>query len=423
MLINCGPRAGFNTRCPSDNFFQSGGLRPPLFFAKADSLKKPALSVSKSLFTTLVLQAVVIGIILYAAHGLLVNTQANLEDRNIASGFGFLSLESGMPISNSLLPYSPADSYGYAFLMGILNTLYVAIIGIGLATILGIIVGVARVSGNWLISKMAEIYVEVLRNVPLLLTLFFTYSIVLATLPIPKKSLVPFGGFFLNNRGIYLPRPLPEPGFWIVCLAALAGVIAAFLIHGFATRLHRETGRIIPKFSLGVIAMVTIPALAWWLTGGPVSWEFAVLKGFNFKGGWVIRPEFSALMLGLVLYTAAFIGENVRSGIQSVNSGQINSSNALGLTPGLTMRKVVLPQALRVIIPATTNDYTSLVKNSSLAVAIGYPDMVSIGGTIIGQSDQAIEVIAIWMGVYMTINLMISMVMNWLNAKAQLIGR
>lgn len=365
----------------------------------------------------------VIGIILYAAHGLLVNTQANLEARNIASGFGFLSLESGMPISNSLLPYSPADSYGYAFLMGILNTLYVAIIGIGLATVLGIIVGVARVSGNWLISKLAEIYVEVLRNVPLLLTLFFTYSIVLATLPIPKKSLIPFEGFFLNNRGIYLPRPLPGPGFWIVCLAALAGVIAAFLIHGFATRLHRETGRIIPRFSLGVIAMITIPALAWWLTGGPVSWEFAVLKGFNFKGGWVIRPEFSALMLGLVLYTAAFIGENVRSGIQSVNIGQVNSSNALGLTPGLTMRKVVLPQALRVIIPATTNDYTSLVKNSSLAVAIGYPDMVSIGGTIIGQSDQAIEVIAIWMGVYMTINLMISMIMNWLNAKAQLIGR
>ena len=386
-------------------------------------MKQPVLSLSKPFITTLVLQAAVIGIIFYAANGLLSTTQANLEARNIASGFGFLSLESGMPISNSLLPYSPADSYGYAFLIGIFNTLYVAFLGIVLATILGIVIGVSRVSGNWLISKLAEIYVEVLRNIPLLLLLFFTYSIVLAALPIPRKSLIPFQGFFLNNRGIYLPRPLPDQGFFIVCLAVLAGCVAAFLIHRYAVRVHRETGRIIHSFTLGIVAIVTMPTIAWWLTGGPLSWEFAVLKGFNFRGGLVIRPEFSALMTGLVLYTAAFIGENVRSGIQSVGIGQINSSKALGLPPGLTMRKVILPQALRVIIPATTNDYTSLVKNSSLAVAIGYPDMVSIGGTIIGQNDQAIEVIAVWMAVYMTINLVISMIMNWLNAKVQLIGR
>ena len=390
---------------------------------KADPLKQPVISLSKPFITTLVLQAAVIGVIFYAANGLLSTTQANLEARNIASGFGFLSLESGMPISNSLLPYSPADSYGYAFLIGIVNTLYVAFLGIILATILGIVIGVARVSGNWLISKLAEIYVEVLRNIPLLLVLFFTYSIVLAALPLPRKSLVPFQGFFLNNRGIYLPRPLPEQGFFIVWLAVLAGCIAAFLIHRYGVRVHRETGRIIHSFTLGTIAVVTIPTLAWWLSGSPLSWEFAVLKGFNFRGGLVIRPEFSALMTGLVLYTAAFIGENVRSGIQSVGIGQINSSKALGLPPNLTMRKVILPQALRVIIPATTNDYTSLVKNSSLAVAIGYPDMVSIGGTIIGQNDQAIEVIAVWMAVYMTINLVISMIMNWLNAKVQLIGR
>ncbi len=378
---------------------------------------------SKFSIKTLVLQTVVLGIIFYGAQGLLVNTQANLEARNIASGFGFLSLESGMPISNSLLPYSPADSYGYAFLMGIINTLYVAFMGIILATILGIFVGVARVSNNWLISKLAEIYVEILRNIPLLLTLFFTYSIALAALPIPQKSLIPFTGFFLNNRGIYLPKPIPEAGFFWVVLAAFTGIVVAFFIDRYATRLHRNTGRIIPSFTLGLIAVVTLPTIAWWMTKGPLSWEFALLKGFNFKGGLVIRPEFSALMTGLVLYTAAFIGENVRSGIQSVSIGQINSSKALGLTPILTMRKVILPQALRVIIPATTNDYTSLVKNSSLAVAIGYPDMVSIGGTIIGQNDQAIEVIAIWMGVYMTINLIVSMIMNWLNAKVQLIGR
>ena len=379
--------------------------------------------LSKSSLTTFVLQGAVLAVIVYGIYGLLVNTQANLEARNIASGFGFLSLESGMPIGNSLLPYSPADSYGYAFLIGVFNTLYVAFIGIILSTILGILIGISRVSGNWLISKLAEIYVEVLRNIPLLLILFFTYSVALAALPIPRKSLNPIGGFFLNNRGIYFPRPVPEPGLWLVLLALIGGVAAAFFIHRFATQLHRETGRVIPSFTLGVIAAVAFPSVAWWLTGGPVSWEFAVLKGFNFRGGLVVRPEFSALMTGLVLYTAAFIGENVRSGIQSVSVGQINSSKALGLPAALTMRKVILPQALRVIIPATTNDYTSLVKNSSLAVAIGYPDMVSIGGTIIGQNDQAIEVIALWMGVYMTINLVISLIMNWLNAKVQLLGR
>ncbi|MCP3891184.1 MAG: ABC transporter permease subunit [Desulfobulbaceae bacterium] len=386
-------------------------------------MKQPLFFLSKDTITTLLLQGLVIGIIFYAAHGLLNTTQENLEARNIASGFGFMSLESGMPISNSLLPYSPADSYGYAFFIGTLNTLFVAVLGIILSTILGIVVGVARVSSNWLIAKLAEIYVEILRNIPLLLTLFFTYSIALAALPIPRKSLIPFEGFFLNNRGIYFPRPIPESGFLLVCLALVAGIIAAILIQRFATRTHRETGRIIPSFTLGVIAIISLPTIAWWLTGGPISWEHAALKGFNFTGGLVIRPEFSALMTGLVLYTAAFIGENVRSGIQSVAIGQLNSSRALGLPPGLTMRKVVLPQALRVIIPATTNDYTSLVKNSSLAVAIGYPDMVSIGGTIIGQNDQAIEVIAVWMAVYMTINLVISMFMNWLNAKVQLIGR
>lgn len=378
---------------------------------------------SKISFTTLILQAAVLGVVFYAAFGLLINTQENLEARNIASGFGFLSLESGMPISNSLLPYSPADTYGYAFVVGIVNTMVVACFGIFLSTILGIIIGVARVSGNWLVSKLAEIYVEVLRNVPLLLVLFFTYAVALAALPIPKKSFEPISGFFLNNRGIYLPKPIPENGFWLLFAAIFVGLFWAILIHRYARRLHRNTGKIIPAFRIGLAAVFIPPCLTWWMTGGPVFWEHAVLKGFNFKGGLVIRPEFSALMIGIVLYTSAFIGENVRSGIQSVKIGQINSSKALGLTPGLTMRKVILPQALRVIIPATTNDYTSLVKNSSLAVAIGYPDMVSIGGTIIGQNDQAIEVIAIWMAVYMIINLIVSMGMNWLNAKVQLIGR
>jgi general L-amino acid transport system permease protein len=200
-------------------------------------------------------------------------------------------------------------------------------------------------------------------------------------------------------------------------------MIGALVILGMAKRIQKNTGRVIPGASLGLVAVVGLPLAVFFMAGSPVTMEHAVLKGFNFRGGLVIRPEFSALMTGIILYTAAFIGENVRSGIQSVDPGQINASKALGLTQVLTMRRIVLPQALRVIIPATTNDYASLVKNSSLAVAIGYPDMVSVGGTIIGQNDQAIEIIAMWMGVYMTINLIISFVMNWLNSRVQLIGR
>ncbi len=386
-------------------------------------MKTTASFLTKDNLKNMALQMAVLGVILYGCHGLLTNTQANLAARNIASGFGFLSLESGMPISNSLLPYTPADSYGYAFFMGIINTIFVSVIGIILSTALGIIIGISRVSSNWLVSKLAEIYVEVLRNIPLLLILFFSYTIVLAALPVPRKSLVPLAGIFLNNRGIYLPRPVFEPGMIAVLIALVVGIIGAMVILRMARKIHDRTGRVIPGFSLGLVAVVGLPLAVFFVAGAPVTMEYAVLKGFNFRGGLVIRPEFSALMTGIILYTAAFIGENVRSGIQSVDPGQINASKALGLSQALTMRRIVLPQALRVIIPATTNDYASLVKNSSLAVAIGYPDMVSVGGTIIGQNDQAIEIIAMWMGVYMTINLLISLVMNWLNSRVQLIGR
>ncbi len=386
-------------------------------------LKKKDMGQSHNRFGSVLIQVAVIVAVLLCARALLVNTQANLEARNIASGFGFLSLESGMPISDSLLPYTPADSYGYAFFMGIINTLYVSVIGIVLATLIGVIVGVARVSGNWLVAKLAEVYVEVLRNIPLLLILFFTYGVVLAALPGPKASLEPLSGFFLNNRGIYLPKPIFETAMYFVLTAFIAGVAGAFVYRYKAIRYQEETGQSRPVFLAGLALIIGLPVLVYFLSGSPLSFEFARLKGFNFKGGMVIRPEFTALMVGLVLYTAAFIGENVRSGIQSVDQGQLEAAKALGLPAGITMRRVILPQALRVIIPATTNDYASLVKNSSLAVAIGYPDMVSIGGTIIGQNDQAIEIIAMWMAVYLSINLLISLVMNRLNARVQLIGR
>jgi general L-amino acid transport system permease protein len=371
----------------------------------------------------LLIQLVVVAGIIYLGYVLFRNTQANLEARNIASGFGFFSVEAGLPINSALLPYTPADTYGYAFFIGILNTLYVAFLGIIATTFIGIFIGVARVSSNWLVAKLAEIYVETLRNIPLLLILFFTYSVVLATLPGPHASLHPFFGCFINNRGLYLPKPLFQHGFGFVLLALVFGIMIAVMLSRWAASYRDRTGVAIPSGWIGLGAIIALPVIAYFVTGGPLSWETTVLKGFNFEGGIVFRPEFSALMIGLVLYTAAFIGENVRSGIQSVDVGQIEAAKSFGISKGIIMRRIVLPQAFRVIIPATTNDYTSLVKNSSLAVAIGYPDMVSIGGTIIGQNGQAIEIIGLWMAVYLTINLVISIIMNWINSKAQLVER
>ncbi|SCY57493.1 amino acid ABC transporter permease [Desulfoluna spongiiphila] len=386
-------------------------------------MKQPQLSFTKAQGRTLLVQLLVMGGILWFCHLLFVNTQANLASRNIASGFGFLAYEAGMPISDALMPYTPADTYGYAFFIGVLNTLYVSAVSIVLATLIGVVVGVARVSSNWLVARLAEIYVEVLRNIPLLLILFFTYGVVLAALPSPRRSLHWGVGLFLNNRGIYFPKILPESGFWFIPAALVLGLVISVIVHRKGTKRRKETGRALPSIRIGLVLTLGLPLLAALLLGLPASLELPVLKGFNFKGGSVIRPEFCALLIGLVLYTAAFIAENVRSGIQSVAKGQLDAAHALGLPEGLIMRRVILPQALRVTIPSTTNDYASLVKNSSLAVAIGYPDMVSVGGTIIGQNDQAIEIIVMWMSVYLCINLLISLFMNWLNARVQLIGR
>jgi len=369
----------------------------------------------------LFVQAGVVGAVAFVSWTLFHNTQANLEARNIASGFGFMAVEGGLPINDTLLPYTPSDTYGYAFFLGVLNTLYVSFWGIILATLFGVIIGCARVSSNWLVSRLAAVYVEILRNVPLLLTLFFTYAVVLASLPHPRQSIHPFTGVYINNRGIYLPDPIPHNGFWFVLASLLLAFVLCYCVFRISKRRRDLSGKGLPTGRIGFGLVVLLPSLVFFLSPSVMDFEFAVLKGFNYKGGLVLRPEFSALMMGLILYTAAFIAENVRSGIQSVKKGQSEAANALGLKSTLTMRKVILPQALRVSIPATTNDYTSLVKNSSLAVAIGYPDMVSVGGTIIGQNDQAIEIIGLWMAVYLAINLIISSIMNWANAKVQVV--
>lgn len=372
---------------------------------------------------SLLLQAVVLGVVLAVFVLLFRNTQANLDAKGIESGFAFLDKQAGLPIGDSLIAYDPGRSYGRAFLVGILNTLLVSAIAIVLATILGVFVGLARVSHNWLLAKVSAVYVETLRNLPLLLTLFFTYSVVLSSLPHPRDPISPIDGVYLTNRGFYLPRPIAQDGFGLFLTAVLIGIVVAIGVWKWSVSYKRRTGRNVRGFWIGLGAFASISALAFLASGRPLELELSVYKGFNFKGGLSLKPEFAALLFGLVIYTAAYIGENVRSGIQSVHGGQIEAANALGVSSGHISRMVLLPQALRVTIPATTNDYASLVKNSSLAVAIGYPDMVSIGGTIIGQNGQAIEIIAMWMAVYLTINLVVSLGMNAVNARVQLVER
>lgn len=372
---------------------------------------------------SVVSQAVVLAVVMGIVYLLFSNTQKNLDLRGIESGFAFLDKEAGLPIGDSLIEYDPTRSYGYAFLVGILNTLFVSFLAVILSTILGVFIGVARVSQNWLLARVAAVYVETLRNLPLLLTLFFVYSVVLAALPHPREAIELVEGVYLSKRGFYLPRPLAEAGFWAFLIAALIAFALGVAFWRWAGRYKRRTGRTLPGFWGGTAIFLGLAGLAFLITGRPISSELPVYSGFNFKGGLAMRPEFASLLIGLVLYTAAYIGENVRSGIQSVQAGQIEAANALGVSSGIVTRKVLLPQALRVTIPATTNDYASLVKNSSLAVAIGYPDMVSIGGTIIGQNGQAVEIIGMWMAVYLTINLIVSLGMNYLNARVQLAER
>ncbi len=368
-------------------------------------------------------QGAVLAIAVGLAYLLFSNTQKNLDIRGIESGFAFLGHEAGLPIGDSLIEYTPARSYGYAFLVGLLNTLFVSALAIVLSTILGVLVGISRVSSNWLLAKVAAIYVETLRNLPLLLTLFFVYSVVLTSLPHPRSAIALTEGVYLSKRGFYLPRPLAEDGFGLFLGGSVIALVLGLAFWRWARAYKLRTGVSVHGVWGGLGIFLSLTAFVFLATGRPLSAELPVYAGFNFKGGLSMKPEFASLLIGLVLYTAAYIGENVRSGIQSVHAGQIEAANALGVPNTVITRMVLLPQALRVTIPATTNDYASLVKNSSLAVAIGYPDMVSIGGTIIGQNGQAVEIIAMWMAVYLTINLIISVGMNVLNARVQVTER
>ncbi|MFZ1641698.1 MAG: amino acid ABC transporter permease [Candidatus Contendobacter sp.] len=368
----------------------------------------------------------VIALVATVAFGLYIfqNTQTNLRQLGIASGFGFLSSPSGFDIIQSLVPYSPTSSYGQVFWVALFNTLLVSVLGIAFATLLGFIVGIARLSKNWLISRLALVYIETFRNVPLLLQIFFWYFAVLRSMPAPRQSLSLGETVFLNIRGLYLPAPQFQSGFgWVLAAFGLAIVLAVILAR-WARQRQMTTGQPFPTLLAAPALLLGPPLLVFWLAGSPLVWQIPELQGFNFRGGWVIIPEMASLLLALSIYTAAFIAEIVRAGIQAVSHGQTEASFSMGLNSRLTLRLIILPQALRVIIPPLTNQYLNLTKNSSLAAAIGYPDMVSaFAGTVLNQTGQAIECIAITMAVYLTISLLISLMMNWYNRRVALVER
>ena len=354
---------------------------------------------------------------------LISNVLANLERQSIATGFSFLQKESSFEIGESLVSYSSADTYARALLVGALNTLKVSVVGIIITVILGAIVGIARLSTNWLISKIAGLYIEVMQDIPVLLQLFFWYAIFYETLPSPRQALSPFAGVFLCNRGVAFAVPETHPAHLYMLIAFIAGCILAFIVRKWARQRQDRTGQTFPVFSVAVAMIIGLPLLVWLFSGAPVKMDVPELRGFNFTGGRTVSPEFMALLLGLVLYTAAFVAEVVRAGIQSVSKGQQEAAMAIGLKPSHVLNLVILPQALRVIIPPLTSQMLNLTKNSSLAVAIGYPDFVSVANTTINQTGQSIEGVALIMAVYLFFSLSTSAYMNWYNKKSKLVER
>lgn len=354
---------------------------------------------------------------------LISNVLTNLEERSIRTGFGFLQREAGFRIGESLIAYSAESSYGRAYVAGIINTLRVALIGIVLASFIGILLGIARLSPNWLIVQLASVYIETIRNIPLLLQLFFWYAVVTGVLPPVRQALTLLPGVYLSKSGLMFPAVMPHPIYPYVMGAFVAGCLLAWVMARRAKRHLEQTGQRRSALLPGLGCMIGLPTVVWLIGGAPTELDVPALTRFTFKGGNTITPEFLALLLGLTTYTAAFIAENVRGGIQAVPWGQTEAASALGLRRSTALRLVILPQALRIIIPPTTSQYLNLTKNSSLAVAIGYPDLVSVTNTSLNQTGQAIECIAIMMAVYLSISLTISLIMNWYNSYVALVER
>jgi len=363
-----------------------------------------------------VFQIIAVACVVWFFHTIFQNTAANMAARGISTGFSFLSVEAGFGIVMSLVAYDSTMSYGRTFVVGLLNTLLVAGLGIVLATLLGFIIGVARLSSNWLVAKVALVYIEVFRNIPLLLQIFFWYFAVLRNLPGPRNSIEVGGVAFLSNRGLSMAWPQFQPGAeWIgIALLLAIGLVLALVL--WVKRRQARTGQQFPTLRVATIVLIGLPLLAYYAAGAPVIWDIPELRGFNYRGGITIIPELGALLVALTLYTASFIAEIVRSGILAIGKGQTEAAAALGLSPRKTLRLVVIPQALRVIIPPLTSQYLNLTKNSSLATAIGYPDLVNVFmGTTLNQTGQAVEIVAMTMGVYLLISLLISLLMNIYN--------
>ncbi|MCG6894353.1 MAG: ABC transporter permease subunit [Desulfobacteraceae bacterium] len=365
----------------------------------------------------------VIALVGLLAWYLISNTLHNLERQSIATGFGFLGKESSFEIGESLISYSSADTYARALLVGALNTLKVSLIGIIICVFFGTIIGIARLSTNWLVSRLAAIYIEVMQDIPVLLQLFFWYAIFYELLPSPRQALNPMEGLFLCNRGVVFAVPAAHPAYKYMIAALALGAVCAYLIRRWARRRQARTGRQFPVIRVSLAVVLGLPFLVWAAFGMPTAMDTPELVGFNFKGGATLSPEFIALLLGLVLYTAAFVAEVVRAGIQSVSKGQTEAAMSIGLRPNLVLNLVILPQALRVIVPPLTSQMLNLTKNSSLAVAIGYPDFVSVANTTINQTGQSIEGVALIMLVYLIFSLSTSAFMNWYNKKARLVER
>ncbi|MDB5376078.1 MAG: amino acid transporter permease [Rubritepida sp.] len=399
----------------------SGATTDPRLMRKAPP-RPLRLSWSDERFRNIVYQVLVVAAVVTLFGWLWSNTRYNLEVRRIATGWGFLSREAGLPIGEHLIDYDPSNSYFRALLVGVLNTLKVAITGIVLATILGTLLGVARLSKNWMLAKFAGAYVETVRDLPLLLQLLFWYSL-LQGLPGPRQAFNPVTGVFLSNRGLKIPYIHWESAHSWALLAFVVGVAITYFYRKAARAKQMQDGQIRPVWPTAIAAIIGLPILVWAVLGAPFQPDVPELRGFNFRGGLDVSPEFFALLLGLTLYTAGFIAEIVRAGILAVSQGQWEAAQALGLPRGRVMNLIVLPQAMRVIIPPMTSQFLNITKNSSLAVAIGYQDIVSIANTTLNQTGQAIEGIAIIMLVYLTISLSISLFMNWYNKRIALVER
>jgi general L-amino acid transport system permease protein len=396
---------------------RTGSGEPP----KVSLLYNPAL---RSYVYQIVTLVIIVGAVWYAWN----NVVQNLARANMTAGFGFLNSRAGFDVAQSLIAYSSDSTYFRALQVGLINTLVVAAAGIVTATIVGLLVGVGRLSNNWLIARLCTVYVEIFRNIPPLLVIFFWYLGVLALLPSIRSIFQhvednPDAFFFISNRGIYMPAPIFGDGFGTVLVAFIIGIVAAIAFTVWANARQRATGKRPPVLWVNLGLIVLMPLVVFLVAGMPLSLDYPVPGSFNMRGGMVVGPEFLALYLALSLYTASFIAEIVRAGIRGVSKGQSEASYALGLRPGQATRLVVLPQALRIIIPPLTSQYLNLIKNSSLAVAVGYADLVAVGGTILNQSGKSIEIIAIWMLIYVSISLVTSVFMNWFNAKMALVER